>query len=224
MIRLVGVTKFYFEGGLRRPVLSDVSTEIGEGEWVALLGPSGSGKTTLLNLVAALDTPDQGVVEVGGRSVGDLSERDRALFRRSEIGFIFQFFNLLPTLTVLENLLLPAELGRIPDEVARERAMSLLDRVGLGDRAESFPDVLSGGERQRIAIARALVHEPPVILADEPTGNLDAETGAGVLRLMEDLLRDAGRTVLTVTHSERVAAHADRALTIRSGGLHPHPL
>jgi len=223
LIRLTKVSKAYLEGDRRRHVLRGVDVHIREGEWVALLGPSGSGKTTLLNLVGGLDTPDEGVVSVAGQAISDLSERARALYRRAGVGFIFQFFNLLPTLTVLENLLLPTELGGMDRTVAKRRAIHLLERVGLGDRRDSFPDVLSGGERQRVAVARSLVHEPPLVLADEPTGNLDAETGAGVLALMEELLRESGRTLLMVTHSDEWASRADRVLTLRGGTLHELP-
>lgn len=220
MIRLTNVSKSYEEGDRHRRVLHDVHATVRDGEWVALLGPSGCGKTTLLNLVGGLDTPDEGTVSVGGETISALGERARALYRRSGVGFIFQFFNLLPTLTVLENLLLPTELGGMDPVAARKRARDLLERVGLGDRHASFPDVLSGGERQRVAVARALVHEPPLVLADEPTGNLDAETGAEVLVLMEELLRESGRTLLMVTHSQEWAARADRVLTLRGGTLH----
>ncbi len=220
MIRLERLYKSYTEGTVRRSVLAGASATVGDGEWVALLGPSGSGKTTLLNLVGGLDIPDQGEVIVGERRVSALPERERSLYRRTEVGFIFQFLNLLPTLTVRENLLLPTELGRLDPRVAEGRTTRLLQRVGLADRAHSFPDVLSGGERQRVAVARALVHEPPLILADEPTGNLDANTGAEVLDLLEELLRESRKTLLIVTHSERVASRADRVLVLEAGVLH----
>ncbi len=220
MIRLERLYKSYTEGTVRRSVLAGASATVGDGEWVALLGPSGSGKTTLLNLVGGLDIPDQGEVIVGEQRVSALPERERSLYRRTEVGFIFQFLNLLPTLTVRENLLLPTELGRLDPRVAEGRATRLLQRVGLADRAHSFPDVLSGGERQRVAVARALVHEPPLILADEPTGNLDANTGAEVLDLLEELLRESRKTLLIVTHSERVASRADRVLVLEAGVLH----
>ena len=223
MIRLEQVSKSYREGDRDRSVLVSADVSISSGEWVALLGPSGSGKTTLLNLIGGLDVPDSGHVSVGGRAVSSMSERERSLFRRTEIGFIFQFFNLLPTLTVVENLLLPTELGGTDGPEARVRADALLRRVGLADRADSFPDVLSGGERQRVAVARALVHEPPVVLADEPTGNLDAATGASVLDLLEELLHGSGKTLLMVTHSDRVAARADRVLTLSDGVITEQP-
>ena len=186
---------------------------------MALLGPSGSGKSTLLNLVSGIDTPDAGSIEIDGVRVTELGERDRTLFRRSHIGFVFQFFNLLPTLTVEENLLLPLELKGRLDAAARGRARELLDHVGLADRAATFPDRLSGGEQQRVALARALVHEPALILADEPTGNLDSATGEKMLDLLDRLVRDAGRTLLAVTHSRDLAAHADRVIRIVDGRL-----
>jgi len=189
------------------------------GEMVALLGPSGSGKSTLLNLVSGIDAPDGGSVEVEGTELTRMGERDRTLFRRRHIGFVFQFFNLLPTLTVEENLLLPFELtGRVGEE-ERSRARALLERVGLGDRGETFPDRLSGGEQQRVAVARAVVHSPTLVLADEPTGNLDVETGSRVLDLLEELVRKSGTTLLLVTHAPEVASRADRILTLRGGKL-----
>ncbi len=218
-LRFEGLTRRYREGERERVVLDGAAASLAPGEFVALLGPSGSGKSTLLNLVSGIDGPDAGWVEVAGVRLTDLSERDRTLFRRRHIGFVFQFFNLLPTLTVLENLLLPIELkGRVAsDDEARARA--LLERVGLADRAGTFPDRLSGGEQQRIALARALVHDPDLVLADEPTGNLDPETGGRVAELLESLVRERGRTLLAVTHSRELAARADRVLMIEHGRL-----
>lgn len=207
------------EGERRRVVLDGASAEVDRGEFVVLLGPSGSGKSTLLNLVSGIDTPDGGWVEIDGVRLTTLNERERTLFRRTRVGFVFQFFNLLPTLTVEENLLLPLELKGRLDGAARARARELLETVGLGDRGSSFPDRLSGGEQQRVALARALVHEPALILADEPTGNLDPATGGRVLDLLDTLVRDAGRTLLAVTHSRELAAHADRVLRIEGGRL-----
>lgn len=193
--------------------------DFGRGERVALLGPSGSGKSTLLNLMSGIDTADEGTVEVDGTDLTGLSERERTLFRRRHIGFVFQFFNLLPTLTVEENLLLPLELAGQVSAEDRRRASSLLEAVGLAHRTGTFPDRLSGGEQQRIAVARALVHRPLLVLADEPTGNLDAETGLRVLALLDDLVRESGTTLLMVTHAPEVAARADRILTVRGGRL-----
>jgi len=197
----------------------DATAEIRRGEFVALLGPSGSGKSPLLNVVSGIDLPDAGVVSVAGVDLTTLGERERTLFRRRHLGFVFQFFNLLPTLTVLENLLLPLELkGRVgPEEEGRAR--DLLGRVGIGTRGDAFPDRLSGGEQQRVALARALVHDPDLILADEPTGNLDPDTGERVLDLLDGLVREGRRTLLAVTHSREVAARADRVLRLDHGRL-----
>ena len=188
-------------------------------ERVALLGPSGSGKSTLLNLVSGIDLPDAGSVRIGDVDVTALSEHERTLFRRSHVGFVFQFFNLLPTLTVLENLLLPLELtGSVPEH-GRARALELLGRVGLADRTEAFPDRLSGGEQQRVALARALVHDPGLVLADEPTGNLDQDTGEQVAALLDELVTGHGGTLLVVMHSRDLAARMDRELRVDHGRL-----
>jgi putative ABC transport system ATP-binding protein len=219
VLSIQGLSRYYLEGERRHVVLDAASAEIRRGEFVALLGPSGSGKSTLLNLVSGIDTPDAGSIDIDGVRVTELGERDRTLFRRSHIGFVFQFFNLLPTLTVEENLLLPLELKGRLDASARRRARELLEEVGLADRAATFPDRLSGGEQQRVALARALVHEPALILADEPTGNLDSATGEKMLDLLDRLVRDAGRTLLAVTHSRDLAAHADRVIRIVDGRL-----
>jgi putative ABC transport system ATP-binding protein len=219
-VRLEQVSKSFVEGGRTREVLRGISLTVAGGELVALVGRSGSGKSTLLNLVAALDRPTAGTLEVGGRELGGLDERARTLFRRRHVGFVFQFFNLLPTLTVEENVLLPLELcGRRMDAPARAEARRLLAAVGLEDRGGSFPDRLSGGEQQRVAVARALVHDPSLVLADEPTGALDSDTGRAVLDLLVALARDRGKAVLLVTHSEAVAAAADRVLVLDSGRL-----
>jgi putative ABC transport system ATP-binding protein len=216
LVRLDRVTKDYSEGRELRHVLTDASLEVGEGEFVAIRGRSGSGKSTVLNLVAGIDRPSSGEIYVAGTALSQLGSRERTLLRRDHIGFVFQFFNLIPTLSVLENVLLPAELsGR--DE--SRRAAGLLERVGLADRAASFPDRLSGGEQQRVAIARALVRDPRLVLADEPTGNLDDATGAAVMGLLDALTRRAGKTLLLATHSREVAALADRVLTIEAGRL-----
>ncbi len=202
-----------------RAVLEEVAFEVEAGTIVAILGPSGSGKSTLLNLLAGMDAPDAGEVEVAGIALHALGERERTLFRRDRIGFVFQFFNLIPTLTVLENLLLPLELGGGATEADRARARELLARVGLADREDAWPDRLSGGEQQRVAVARALAHQPELILADEPTGNLDQATGAEVLDLLEALVRETGTTLLMVTHSVEAAARADRILEVRGGRI-----
>jgi putative ABC transport system ATP-binding protein len=211
--------KTYREGEAERVVLRDVSLVVAGGEIVVLVGRSGSGKSTLLNLIAGIDRPTAGSVIVNGTDLTALDEQARTRFRRRHIGFVFQFFNLIPLLTVEENLLLPLDLNGRADAKGVARARALLERVGLGDRGDSFPERLSGGEQQRVAIARALIHDPDIILADEPTGNLDADTAAGVLDLLDALAREAGRTVLMATHSREVIGVADRIFTIERGAL-----
>lgn len=218
MIRLVEVSKHYPSGEGRRVVLDGAQGAFQEGEFVAIRGRSGSGKTTLLNLLAGLDSPNGGEIWVDGIDIAALDDRRRTLFRRDNIGIVFQFFNLIPTLSALENVLLPAELAQ-GEGAAEERARSLLARVGLGGRASESPEHLSGGEQQRVAIARALVKEPRLVLADEPTGNLDRATGDNVLDLLEEVTREMGKTLLIATHSRAIAARADRALTILGGKL-----
>ena len=218
-IELRGVRKSYREGGRDHVVLDGVDLVVASGELVVLLGKSGSGKSTLLNLLAGIDRPDAGRIAIAGSDLTSLSERDRTIFRRRRIGFVFQFFNLLPTLTVLENLLLPLELEGASGESERQRCLAMLAAVGLADRAASFPDRLSGGERQRVAVARGLIHQPELILADEPTGNLDVETGRDVIELLDRLTRKTGRTLFMATHSREVVGVADRILTIESGRL-----
>jgi putative ABC transport system ATP-binding protein len=214
VVRLRGVRKAYEDGETRHEVLAGVDLDVEAGELVALLGPSGSGKSTLLNLVAGLDAPDDGAIHVAGQDITRLTERDRTLLRRREIGFVFQFFNLVPTLTVLENVLLPLELAGRRDVAV---ATGLLERVGLATRGRAFPDELSGGEQQRIAIARALAHEPRLLLADEPTGNLDAATGTSVLDVLSELLHERGTTMLIATHAEAVVERASRVVALRDG-------
>ena len=211
--------KVYQEGEQSRSVLSSVHGTIFGGEFAALVGPSGSGKSTLLNLIGGIDIPSSGEVLINDTKLTDLSERQRTLFRRKNIGMVFQFFNLLPTLTVLENLVLPLDLNGITGKTAKKQSMNLLDSVGLADRARSFPDRLSGGEQQRVAIARALVHEPELVLADEPTGNLDSETSIQIMGLLEDLTRQRGKSLVVVTHSSDVVARADRVFLVRDGRL-----
>ena len=218
LLSIHSLTMGYHEGDQVRPVLSDLRLTAAHGETLVILGRSGSGKSTLLNLICGIDQPESGSVEVDGVPLIALSERERTLFRRRHIGFVYQFFNLIPTLTVLENLLLPLELNGMVAE-GRERAEALLEEVGLAGREESFPDQLSGGEQQRVAIARALVHRPKLVLADEPTGNLDRESGGRILELLDRLTRRAGHTLVMVTHSDEAAAYADRLLRIEDGAL-----
>lgn len=217
MIHLSGVKRSFREGAREHVVFDDLHLDVATGETVVVLGRSGSGKSTLLNLISGIDYPDAGRIEVGGVDIASLGERERTLFRRRRIGFIFQFFNLIPTLTVLENILLPLELNGVLDDPGRERALRLLLDAGLGGREGSYPDRLSGGEQQRVAVARALVHEPDVVLADEPTGNLDRETGLGVLRLLDEQVRDTGRTMVMATHSREVVGVADRIVGVTAG-------
>jgi putative ABC transport system ATP-binding protein len=200
-------------------VLRDIDLAVGRGEFVALLGRSGSGKSTLLNVISGIDAPTAGEVAIGGTVITALGEGKRTLFRRRHVGFIFQFFNLVSTLTVEENLLLPLELIARTGAQARARAADLLREIGLSDRAHAFPDRLSGGEQQRVAVARALAHEPELILADEPTGNLDAESAEQVLRLLTHLRQVERTTVIAVTHSAEVARVADRILTLKNGSV-----
>jgi putative ABC transport system ATP-binding protein len=221
IVRLDRVSKEYREGEESRRVLREASAEFAEGEVVAVRGRSGSGKSTLLNLVAGIDLPTAGEVWVAGTCLSRLPPVARTLFRRDHLGFVFQFFNLIPTLTVLENVQLPAELGGRTAEEAAAKARSLLAEVGLEGRERAFPDRLSGGEQQRVAIARALVQDPRLVLADEPTGNLDDVTGRSVLELLDRVTRRAGRSLVLVTHSAPVAATADRAFAIEAGHLVP---
>jgi putative ABC transport system ATP-binding protein len=216
-VSVAQVNRAFQEGGRTRDVLKGVSFEVQRGELCALLGRSGSGKSTLLNLIAGIDRPSSGQIRVEDQEISAMDERARTLFRRDRIGFVFQFFNLLATLTVEENVRLPLELGGAPAAAARAEAMRWLSAVGLGDRGAQFPDRLSGGEQQRVAIARALVHAPAVVLADEPTGALDAETGRMVLGLLVDLARRQQMTVILVTHSDEVARAADRVLVLTDG-------
>jgi putative ABC transport system ATP-binding protein len=210
LVELRNLTKAYEEGNRRRTVLREAEVAIGRGELAVLVGRSGSGKSTVLNLMSGIDLPDSGEVVIDGVPLSGLPERERTLFRRDRIGFVFQFFNLIPTLTVEENLLLPLELkGRVRPE-QRRAALGLLEEVGLADRAGSFPDRLSGGEQQRVAVARALANDPLLVLADEPTGNLDLETGLQVLEILDRLTRRAGKTMVMVTHGREVIGLADR--------------
>jgi putative ABC transport system ATP-binding protein len=219
LVEIRDLTKAYEEGGRQRTVLRNANAVIERGELAVLVGRSGSGKSTLLNLLSGIDLPDAGEVFIDGIALSKLAERERTLFRRDQIGFIFQFFNLIPTLTVEENLLLPLELKGRVSPAQRRTAQELLAEVGLADRANTWPDRLSGGEQQRVAVARALTHDPLLVLADEPTGNLDLETGLQVLELLDRLTRQAGKTMVMVTHSPEVVGIADRVYRIAEGHL-----
>jgi putative ABC transport system ATP-binding protein len=221
IVLLRDIKKTFVRGDQARAVLKGVSAEFLPGEFVAIRGRSGSGKTTLLNIIAGIDEPSGGEILYGDEDLTRMTPKERTLFRREHIGFVFQFFNLIPTLTVLENILLPSEpAGRKTAEIV-QRAEELLERVGLGGRSADFPDILSGGEQQRVAIARAVLLEPTVILADEPTGNLDRSTGIEVLQLLNEVRRDFQTTLIMVTHSHSLAEQADRVLGIDNGVLAP---
>ena len=198
-------------------VLSQASLTVDRGERVAIIGRSGSGKSTLLRLIGGLEPADEGVVSVGGTDLGALSESERAAWRRRDLGFVFQFFNLLPTLTVAENVELPLALNGMSAADSRQRSQALLEELGLRDCVARFPEELSGGEQQRVAIARAVVHEPRLVLADEPTGNLDIETAGQVLQLLRETCSQRGTTLVMATHSTEVAAQATRVVAIRGG-------
>jgi putative ABC transport system ATP-binding protein len=218
-LRLENLSKSFQEGGQKRVVLQNASLDLAQGEIATILGKSGSGKTTLLNLVSGIDRVDGGEIYVGGLCLTALKDQELTLFRRRQIGFIFQFFNLIPTLTVWENVVLSLELNGRLDATGKRYAESMLAEVGLADRLKTFPDRLSGGEQQRVAIARALVHDPALVLADEPTGNLDEETGRQVLTLLDSLTRKSGKSLLMVTHSQEAASIADRVFRLREGKL-----
>ncbi len=218
IIELKDVHRTYGQGASRVQALRGITVGIEAGSMTAIVGPSGSGKSTLLNLLGALDQPSQGQVIVAGQSLGELDDNARTKLRREKIGFVFQFFNLLPTLNAIENVLLPAKLAGQGGKDLEQRAEELLTRVGLGHRLRHRPDQLSGGEMQRVAISRALIMDPPVLLADEPTGNLDSNTGREVMTLLRGAV-DSKRTVILVTHDPRMALVADQVLTIRDGLL-----
>jgi putative ABC transport system ATP-binding protein len=220
-VRLTNLTRSFHEGEQLHAVLQALDATFARGEKVALRGRSGSGKSTLLNLICGIDVPDDGEVEIDGQVITTMSERDRTLFRRAHIGFVYQAFNLVPTLTVADNVRLVLELNAIDGLAAQDRIDTLLDRVGLGDRADSYPDLLSGGEQQRVAIARALAHGPSLVLADEPTGNLDDRTADEILHMLDQLIKEAGGTMIVATHSAKVASHCDRVLELHDGQLVP---
>jgi putative ABC transport system ATP-binding protein len=215
------LSRAFTEGARVHQVLERADAEIAAGERVAVVGRSGSGKSTLLNLISAIDSPDAGSVEVDGAVVSALAEPARTLFRRAHVGFVYQFFNLLPTLDVAENVRLVLELNGVRGHEARTRTLAALGAVGLRERAASAVDALSGGEQQRVAIARALVHRPRLLLADEPTGNLDEESARELLPVLWSLTREQGSTLILVTHDAALAAAADRVLELRGGRLHP---
>ena len=217
LLETVGLKKTYPQGRHSVEVLRGVDVKVEQGEFVAVMGPSGSGKTTFMQLVGGLDKPTAGSVKVGGELIESFSDAKLSAFRRRKLGFVFQFFHLLPTLSAEENVCLPLLLDGAPYAKVAPAAAKLLERVGLGDRRHHRPDQLSGGETQRVAIARALIADPVLILADEPTGNLDSKTGALVLELFRDTVKERGQTVIMVTHDPRAAALADRVIRLRDG-------
>ena len=219
MLTLECVSRSFGSGEHRRSVLDQVSISIAPATQTVIIGRSGSGKSTLLNLISGIDRPDSGTVSFEGLCLSELREPQRTLFRRRRVGFVYQFFNLLPTLNVEENVRLVLSLDGVGAGPARLRTRHILERVGLGDRLAAPVDVLSGGEQQRVALARALVHEPALLLADEPTGNLDEISAAQIAPLLRDLARERGATVVIVTHDRQLAAGADRCVTLREGAL-----
>ena len=217
MIRCIDVRKVYRQGENEIIALDGVSLVIVRGEFAVIMGPSGSGKSTLLHLIGGLDRPTSGELLVDQRLVGQMADDQVTLFRRTKIGFIFQFFNLLPTLTALENVTLPFVLDGRPKEEREQRAKTLLAKVGLESRKDHLPEEMSGGEIQRIAVARALAFDPPILLADEPTGNLDSKTGESILSLLRQINRENGCTIVMVTHSQEAAGYGDRTIFFRDG-------
>jgi len=217
MIRCIDVRKVYRQGKNEITALDGVSLDIAKGEFAVIMGPSGSGKSTLLHLIGGLDRPSSGELLVDQRLVGQMADDQVTLFRRTQVGFVFQFFNLLPTLTALENVTLPFVLDGRSNEEADRRARILLDRVELEHRKDHLPEEMSGGEIQRIAVARALAFDPPILLADEPTGNLDSKTGDSILSLLREINRDNGCTIVMVTHSQEAARYGNRTILFRDG-------
>lgn len=220
LIRLSNIRKSYLEGGVRRNVLEGITADFPRAKFIVIEGRSGSGKSTLLNLLAGIDLPDSGTVEIDGQIINRITERRRTLFRREKIGFIFQSFNLISTLTVAENLRFPLELNGINGGAAHTTVREMLDALALPERAHSFPDQLSGGEQQRIATGRAVIHNPLLVLADEPTGNLDLESELRVLDLLKGLPERHAITVICATHSKEIAARADVVYLLEGGRLH----
>lgn len=219
MLEMTHVMKTYRVGGQTLRALADVDLKLTGGEFVSVVGPSGAGKSTLLHLLGALDRPDSGSILFQGREIGGLNDEKQSEFRRHSVGFVFQFFNLLPTMTAWENVAVPKLLDGARMSKAKSRAMDLLDLVGLAERAQHRPSELSGGQMQRVAVARALMMDPPLILADEPTGNLDTATGAAIMTLLTDVAHQDGRSVVMVTHNLEAAASTDRVITLRDGRI-----
>jgi putative ABC transport system ATP-binding protein len=221
LIRIEDLSKAYQRGEQRIAVLEGVNLEVRAGEFIALMGPSGSGKSTLLNLIAGIDKPSSGRIEIGGVDIATLGEGDLADWRAANVGFVFQFYNLMPVLTAFENVELPLLLTRLTRAERKAHVQAALDMVRLTDRMEHYPNELSGGQQQRVAIARALVTDPTIVVADEPTGDLDRVTGAEVLDLLAQLNRELGKTVVMVTHDPKAAARARRLIHLEKGELVP---
>ena len=219
LIRISHLSKGYVRGGQAIPVLLDIDLDVAPGEFVALMGPSGSGKSTLLNLIAGIDKPSSGTIEIGGVDIARLSEGELADWRAANVGFIFQFYNLLPVLSAFDNVELPLLLTRLSRRQRQERVADVMHLVGLSDRADHYPNELSGGQQQRVAIARALVTDPTLIVADEPTGDLDRSTGGEVLGLLGQLVHELGKTIVMVTHDPKAAASAGRVVHLEKGVL-----
>jgi len=219
LIRITGLSKVYQRGGQTIPVLLDINLEVQRADFVALMGPSGSGKSTLLNLIAGIDKPTSGRIVIGGVDIATLREGELADWRAANVGFIFQFYNLMPVLTAFENVELPLLLTNLSRGQRKQHVQAALDMVGLTDRVTHYPNELSGGQQQRVAIARALVSDPTLIVADEPTGDLDRTTGQEVLSLLDDLHRELGKTIVMVTHDPKAAARASRLIHLEKGVL-----
>ena len=219
VLRLEQLTKQFYEGVLEREIFSDINLDILSGQFSILTGPSGSGKSTLLNLISGIEPPTSGKIIVDGIELTALSEKRRTLFRRHQVGMVFQSFNLIPTLSVSENLMLPLDLTGVSRKEAKLRVIETLDRVGLADRSNSFPEQLSGGEQQRVAITRALVHDPTLVLADEPTGNLDSDNAHQIMGIFKNLVKDEGKTLIVVTHRSDMEPLADRVFHLEDGNI-----
>lgn len=219
VLRLERLTKQFYEGVLQRAIFSDINLDILSGQFSILTGPSGSGKSTLLNLISGIEPPTSGKIIVDGIELTALSEKRRTLFRRHQVGMVFQSFNLIPTLSVSENLMLPLDLTGVSRKEAKLRVIETLDRVGLADRSNSFPEQLSGGEQQRVAITRALVHDPTLVLADEPTGNLDSDNAHQIMGIFKNLVKNEGKTLIVVTHRSDMEPLADRVFHLEDGNI-----
>jgi putative ABC transport system ATP-binding protein len=222
-ILLTDIFKAYDDSGEPRVIFDGMTTVFPSGRFSVIMGKSGVGKSSLLNLISGIDLPDAGDITIGENKISQMSDTQRTIFRRQHIGFVYQFFNLIPVLTVLENVTLVAELDGVKPDISRAKAVRLLEKVGLADRCSHYPDRLSGGEQQRVAIVRSLVNDPDIILADEPTGNLDQETGGIILNMITTLAREKGKTLIMVTHSPEAIAYADKVYKVADRSLNLLP-